>query len=183
MTESNNPSALRSQKEITEALLSLMKEYPYNEISVKQIILEAKLARKTFYRNFTSKDDVLLSLMHNILKDYFRIVDSNRKDVLSAVFDVAEENRDFLLLLDKNHMLHLTLKCMNEYLPLLRREKLTALNPFIRYFDGADPEYLMALNIGAVWNVISLWIHRGMTDDPQKVRETVERYLFRLAGK
>ena len=42
MTESNNPSALRSQKEITEALLSLMKEYPYNEISVKQIILEAK---------------------------------------------------------------------------------------------------------------------------------------------
>ncbi|MBQ8967108.1 TetR/AcrR family transcriptional regulator [Ruminococcus sp.] len=183
MTESNNPSALRSQREITEALLSLMEKHPYSEITVKQIILEARLARKTFYRNFTSKDDVLLSLMRSILRKYFEIVDSTRSDVLSAVFETAEENRQFLLLLDKNDMLHLTLKCMNEYLPLLRREKLTALNPFTKYFEGADPEYLMALNIGAVWNVISLWIHRGMEDDPEKVRETVERYLYRLAGK
>ena len=181
MNVSQNPSALRSQKEITEALLTLMKEHPYSEITVKQIILEARLARKTFYRNFTSKDDVLLSLMHSILRKYFEIVDSRRRDVLSAVFDIASENRELLLLLDKNGMLHLTLKCMNEYLPQLRRQKLTALNPFIKYFEGADPEYLMALNIGAVWNVISLWIHRGMEDDPEKVRETVERYLYRLA--
>ena len=181
MNVSQNPSALRSQKEITEALLTLMKEHPYSEITVKQIILEARLARKTFYRNFTSKDDVLLSLMHSILRKYFEIVDSRRRDVLSAVFDIASENRELLLLLDKNGMLHLTLKCMNEYLPQLRRKKLTALNPFIEYFEGADPEYLMALNIGAVWNVISLWIHRGMEDDPEKVRETVERYLYRLA--
>ena len=39
MLESNNPSAIRSQKEITEALIGLMKEYPYDEIAVKQILL------------------------------------------------------------------------------------------------------------------------------------------------
>ena len=68
MIESKNPSAIRSQKEITEALISLMREYPYSEISVKQIILESKLARKTFYRNFESKDDVLISLIRDNLK-------------------------------------------------------------------------------------------------------------------
>ena len=47
MIESKNPSAIRSQKEITQALLVLMHEYPYDEISVKQILLESKLARKT----------------------------------------------------------------------------------------------------------------------------------------
>ena len=45
MLESNNPSAIRSQKEIMEALIGLMKEYPYDEIAVKQILLESKLAR------------------------------------------------------------------------------------------------------------------------------------------
>ena len=49
MFETKNPSAIRSQKEITEALIRLMNAAPYEEISVKQILLEAKLAQKTFY--------------------------------------------------------------------------------------------------------------------------------------
>ena len=37
-----------------------------------------------------------------------------------------------------------------------------------------------ALNIGAIWNVISLWIHRGMQESPNEVRNTIEQYLTRL---
>ena len=62
MNKSQNPSALRSKQEITDALLALMEKYPYNEISVKQIVLETGLVRKTFYRNFSSKDDVRSTL-------------------------------------------------------------------------------------------------------------------------
>ena len=183
MKGTKNPSALRSQGEITAALMTLMRKYPYSEITVKQIILEAGLARKTFYRNFDSKDDVLYSIIRGVLREYFEIVDSRRGEVLPTVFSTAEKYRELLLILDRNNMLHVTLYCINEYAPILRSEKMTESNPFIRLFEGADPEYLMALNIGAVWNVISLWIHRGMEDDPEKVRETVERYLYRLAGK
>ena len=59
MRKTQNPSAIRSRKEISEALLKLMQEHPYSDISVKQIVMETKLVRKTFYLNFTSKDDVL----------------------------------------------------------------------------------------------------------------------------
>ena len=62
MNDSKNPSAIRSKQEITDALLALMEKYPYNEISVKQIMLETGLVRKTFYRNFSSKDDVRSTL-------------------------------------------------------------------------------------------------------------------------
>ena len=62
MNDSKNPSAIRSKQEITDALLALMEKYPYNEISVKQIVLETGLVRKTFYRNFSSKDDVRSTL-------------------------------------------------------------------------------------------------------------------------
>ena len=72
MYKTKNPSAIRSQKDITKALLNLMNEYPYEEISVKQILIDAKLARKTFYRNFESKDDVLLSLIREKLFCYFK---------------------------------------------------------------------------------------------------------------
>lgn len=51
----------------------------------------------------------------------------------------------------------------------------------MRLFDGLDSEYLIALNIGAIWNVIALWIHQGMEDDLKYVRETIRQYLKRLS--
>ena len=86
MTESNNPSAIRSKNEITEALLSLMQNAPYNEISVKQIIMEARLARKTFYRNFESKDDVLISYLKGIIREYYNVVNTGKVNVLETIF-------------------------------------------------------------------------------------------------
>ena len=63
MNSADHPSAIRTRNEIAGALLNLMENYPYNEITVKQIILETDLVRKTFYRNFSSKDDVLIYIM------------------------------------------------------------------------------------------------------------------------
>ena len=181
MTESNNPSAVRSQAEITQALFALMRKHPYSEITVKQIILEARLARKTFYRNFDSKDDVLLSHIKKTLRDYFDTVNNARSDVLTAIFDFADRNRELLFLLDKNSLLHLPLQCMNEYGPIMHNTLFTEKNPFVKLFDGLDAEYLIAMNIGAMWNVISLWVHRGMTDSPEAVRGTLEQYLKRIS--
>ena len=70
MNQSQNPSSIRSRKEITDALLKLMHEHPYQDISVKQIILETNLARRTFYRNYESKDDVLDSVITDKITEY-----------------------------------------------------------------------------------------------------------------
>ena len=180
MNESTNPSAIRSQIEITVALIVLMKKYPYSEITVKQILLESKLARKTFYRNFESKDDVLYSLIKRTLRDYFMIVNTAEGDVLTTIFSYVENYQELLLLLDKNNMLYLPLQCMNEYGPFLRSTLLSERNPFNNLFEGLNSEYLMGLNIGAIWNVISLWIHRGMKESPDEVRDTIYQYLTRL---
>ena len=70
MKKSQNPSAVRSRREISTALLKLMQKHPYAEISVKQIIMETSLARKTFYLNFSSKDDVLESILDELIGEY-----------------------------------------------------------------------------------------------------------------
>ena len=180
MTETNNPSAVRSQMEITEALLALMQQHPYSEITVKQIILEAKLARKTFYRNFESKDDVLNSLIQKILREYFEIVNNARGDVLTTIFEFADRHRQLLFLLDKNELMYLPLRSMNENSAQILINQNTKLNPFVKLFDGLEPEYLIAMNIGAIWNVISLWVHRGMTDAPENVKLSLQGYLNRI---
>ncbi len=182
MNDSNNPSAIRSRKQITDALILLMEKYPYSEISVKQIVLETDLVRKTFYRNFESKDDVLRSYIRTILRDYFDIVNNARGDVLTTIFEFAKKNKKLLKLLDKNDMMHFVLQGMNEFILSVKSEQNPELNPFSKLFAGLDSDYLITLNIGGIWNVISLWVRRGMMDKPEDVRSAIQQYLSRMGS-
>ena len=180
MYTSTNPSAMRSQKELTDALITLMYDHPYNEITVKQILLESGLARKTFYRNFDSKDDVLKSLIRKILDEYFDMINNGKGDVLTTIFGFADRNRELLLLLDRNDMLHIVLLYLNEFSASVIKNQNKELNPFYRLFEGLDPSYLVALNNGAIWNVISFWVHNGMKDSPDDVKLMIGSYIKRI---
>lgn len=157
-----------------------MEKYPYEEISVKQIVLETDLVRKTFYRNFKSKDDVLRTYIRAILRDYFDIVNNAKGDVLTTVFAFADKNKKLLKLLDKNDMMYYVLQGMNEFILSMKDKTNPELNPFTKLFEGLDSDYLITLNIGGIWNVISLWVRRGMKDDPDKVKAVIKQYLIRI---
>lgn len=157
-----------------------MEKYPYEEISVKQIVLETDLVRKTFYRNFKSKDDVLRTYIRAILRDYFDIVNNAKGDVLTTVFAFADKNKKLLKLLDKNDMMYYVLQGMNEFILSMKDKTNPELNPFTKLFEGLDSDYLITLNIGGIWNVISLWVRRGMKDDPEKVKAVIKQYLIRI---
>lgn len=181
MNESKNPSAIRSKQQITEALLRLMEHSPYNEISVKQIILETDLVRKTFYRNYTSKDDVLNAYISMKVYEYVdALMDQN--DPLAVIFEFCEKNRSLLLLLQKNNLMHLLLIRLNEVIPQISQTTDPARNPFMRLIGDLNPEYIIAFNIGAVWNVITKWVDRGMKESPEEIKKILSEYIARLGA-
>ena len=181
MNGSQNPSALRSKQEITDALLSLMEQYPYSEISVKQIVLETGLVRKTFYRNFTSKDDVLDSCINSVIREYTDGLMEQPEDPLGVIFSFCGKNRKLLELLNRNRLLHILLLRLNEEIPRLSSIVDMSRNPFARLMEGMEPDYLIAFNIGAIWNVIFKWVERGMEESLDDVRSTLETYLHRVS--
>ena len=50
-----------------QALGTLIREKPYNEISVQEILDRANVGRSTFYMHFRDKDDLLVSSIHDML--------------------------------------------------------------------------------------------------------------------
>ena len=60
--ETTNITALRSKTWITESLLKLMEEKDFSKITITEIIKNADLTRQTFYRNFDSKEDILMNM-------------------------------------------------------------------------------------------------------------------------
>ena len=130
MNKSLNPSSIRSKKEITNALLKLMQDHSYSEISVKQIVLETPLERKTFYNNFSSKDDVLDAIISNAIHEYVVALTSSPEGPLSVIFEFCDKNRELLELLHKNNLLYLLLLKLNEVIPELNRSLDMNGNPF-----------------------------------------------------
>ena len=57
-----------------DALLSLMEERRFQEISVKDIADKAGVARLTFYRNFETKENVLLRYFDGLFDEYLAAV-------------------------------------------------------------------------------------------------------------
>lgn len=49
----------RTRTALYDSLVSLIREKPYDEISVEEILGRADVGRSTFYAHFTSKDDLL----------------------------------------------------------------------------------------------------------------------------
>ena len=59
-------SMTRRREQIESGLLKLMEVCPYAEITVKDICQKAGIPRRTFYRYFESKEDVLDSLIDEL---------------------------------------------------------------------------------------------------------------------
>ena len=180
MKYSKNPSAIRSKKEITDALVKLMHQNPFSEITVKQIVLEAKLERKTFYNNFSSKEDVLDGIINSAIHEYVIALTKSPDGPLTVIFEFCDKNRDLLQLLHKNNMLYLLLLKLNVVIPELNASLDLSDNPFRTLIGELEPDYLIAFNIGAIWNVIFKWVDRGMKDSPNSIKETLEEYLKRI---
>ncbi len=65
----------KTRRDIHDALISLMRTTPYSRIRVSQIAEMADISRSTFYLHYETKDDLLLSVMDEVIDQYFKAVD------------------------------------------------------------------------------------------------------------
>ena len=56
----SNKTALQSQRAIAEAMMALLHEKPYQEITVSELCRAAGISRQTFYTLFTSRENVVV---------------------------------------------------------------------------------------------------------------------------
>ena len=80
MSELVSRRSQRSKELFIRALLTLMHQKPLEDISIKEIVEEASLTRQTFYRHFTSKEDVLKTYLDYLYKDCFNVIDSRQHE-------------------------------------------------------------------------------------------------------
>lgn len=156
----------RVKTSITEALLELLHQKSISEITITEIISKANVARASFYRNYKSKDDVLMTLVDDILEDF--------RD--KAEYDLAD-----------CYTLHHVIRCF-QYFKRFRRyvldlykfgygvgllEKLNAFHE-----DNAKTvtmnqieKYRLYIFIGALFDTSITWLKNGAVESIEDIAE------------
>lgn len=156
-----------SKKWIADSFITLMKTKPYEQITISEIAANADLARRTFYRAFSSKNDVIAYIVENLVREYINELTLptplNMKSLALVFFGFFEKHRELILCFRHNHLEYFILESFNQYLPYIRtqtcKEKIS---------DDPRVDKLFALmSGGAFFNLLMYWSedNSGLTPD------------------
>ena len=106
MQRLSNEEANKITKEcILSALIILMSEKPFDKITITELVKRSGVSRTAFYRNFSSKEEVLSDLSQSILGCITKLIikavrEENPHHMYCQIFQIIKDNhQDFDVML------------------------------------------------------------------------------------
>ena len=156
---------------ITKALFEMMEVQEISKITISDLIKKAGVARISYYRNYETKEDILVGLVHDVLDDFRDTADYDLSDFCSLkhirrIFTYFDQYRNYVINLYKSG-----------YGTMLLNE----LNQFHEYIAGdmsanSPDRYSIYAFIGAVYNTAMIWL----LEDTQTTPDCISEVVFNL---
>lgn len=140
---------------ITSALIQLVRQKPLSAISVKELTERAGVSRMTFYRNYTSTEDILISRIHDILAQYRQ--DDAEQERQGCFYDAARV-RHGLTYFYRHKEFVASLICCGLSDLFLRELTEFALDKWLPSRDNPVEQYRLVSFVGILFNSYMTWI-------------------------
>lgn len=175
---SKHPIAIQSQKWISTAFINLLITEEYEQITITQIAYAAGVDRSTFYRNFSSKEDIIISITEQIRNEYIEEIENleqmNLYTITKVYFDLWSTYTPLLNSVKNNNLLGITM------------ESTTAMFfDIYNYFskqEGVNLPYTIDFISGGLVNILDNWSKNGAKKTPEEmallVVNIIERNFF-----
>ena len=157
-----------------DALLTLMKSKKYNDITISEITDRANLGRRTFYRYFKSKDDILNLYCEIIIRDFGEKILEKKEITLYAVtlsyFEFWTAHVDFLNLLREVRMLSFIEERI-ETLAINLAVSIGHAAPDTKYDKSIIYEFIF--KVAGYWRVTVEWSSHIPRESPEEITQIV----------
>jgi AcrR family transcriptional regulator len=156
---------LRTRNALGDALVALMHEKPFDEITVQHVLDRAKVGRSTFYTHFVGKEDLFLS----DVEDFFQMMAgylSRKKEASTRLAPVRElfahvaQAHEFMAALVTSGRIHEILQLAHGHFAKGIEQRLAEI-PKSRGIPPATRTVLGVATAGAMLSLMSWWIDRG----------------------
>lgn len=164
----------KSKDLIVATLLQLMESDLYHEITVSEICAWAKIARRTFYNNFSTKEDVLREACSNLITESLSAINDQPNyvsaefwiDFLSHFFETNRQHSIFLGKLMNQNLFHLYVRLlldMSENSVLW--EKLLQ-NSLV---SNKNTKYTLTAYSAVAVSMYEVWYYNGFKESPEEL--------------
>ena len=146
---------------IVTALVELMKIHDYDSITITDIAKKAGVSRMAYYRNYTSKDDILNKYIEEVGESIHQMILESHSssvpyDYFYALFEQLGRYSDLAIVAYRAHLGELILSA------LIKNMFLT----FPPVVDTPMERYRRFFLAGGFYNVFIQWLKGGLRESP-----------------
>lgn len=166
------------KREIKDAVMQLMAEKSYMDITVVDIVNCAGVARASFYRNFNSINDVIDAIADEMSEELI-------EDICPIIHNSNDRKwREFLF----DHFYHLqrrqkqisNLRSENESILFTRINEKMQRTESVTFGETQWDRYLAAGKLGLINNISKTWVDTGMKETPEEMIDFLMSFITKL---
>ena len=156
-----------TKEDIKEALIQLLSEERFDNISISKLCKRAGINRGTFYLHY---------------QDKYQMVDSLKKEIISqlssysmiAKFHILRANERLINALTRSHYIDFR-EAIREYITsiILSDKQKAATQRFLEENFHIPQKYALEIFLSSVEGIISLWIAGGAQEEPEELTDII----------
>lgn len=173
----------RTRQLLRDALLSLLKEKRYADISVQDLIERAEVARSTFYVHYIDKDDLLVGkrgvfaskLGHQAA---IRMHEEHTNDAIFPTrgwFQHIQAQNELLKLIAKDSAIELAMKTLHG---ILRTDAPRRVEKHLHNSTSIPDSLVVEYMATTLMTLIKWWVRHDMKYSPQQMDEIFQRLVM-----
>lgn len=154
---------------LKKALLELMKEKSYKELSISELCRKAGVSRMAFYRKYQQINELFYDTAVDMNTQVIKVCGSPFRDTTAnewyiKAFKTIYEHKDELAIMYQENFQFEWMKVVNSL--AVHDQKFTA-----------ETKYQRLAWCGAFENIISAWINSGCKESPEEMADYCIKYL------
>ncbi len=175
--------SIQSRKMLYDALAGLMREKPFNQISVTDLVETAKVGRTTFYRNFEEIEDILRMQSDQTFDELINYIQAYGQEVrvetpivllkpMLRFFYLHSDIIEFLMKAKRMDIMQASI-----------RERLEPIKALIVSRLGVTEElvdYAIAIRTGVMLIILVQWIETGKQQAPDDLANALGGMLKQM---
>lgn len=173
---------MKSKEKIEEAMLSLMKENSFEELTISEICGKADVARRTFYNNFSGKEEVLREKCVRIIEEMtqgFGSYEANPqlwvKEGMIGFFETCYANRDFFQVLMRNKLCYIF---ENEMYQMIAEDECLISRGIEVNVEENLKHYAISYYVASAIKFYKIWAETQFKEDPEQLSELFRKLVF-----
>ena len=157
----------RCRGRIVEALLALMEEKPYSEITVTEIVHRAGVARQSYYRNFSGKEEVIEEFFESLRREGMELLHKEQpvyaQQWVTLILGLQKSRGKEILCLHRAGLSNLCMGIINRF-----AEEIIGDMP-----ASSVEKYKIYCYSGMIFNASLTWLLGGAKESPEELARII----------